>query len=138
MHNAAPHTTDTDCAPFLPPDDGTEEQVCTGCGVAHGDPCLDCGGRGFHLPVCPSLRPVLTTEHINLADHTVRCPICGAESEWETWRDSDERGHFTDGQLVTAACDCIDQFADVLVGVIGDARDEDNRWGGDADGGEYC
>ena len=46
------HEDDTDCAPFLPPDDGTEVQTCPLCGVGHGDPCVRCGGRGFHNPGC--------------------------------------------------------------------------------------
>lgn len=59
MHNAAAfaanHSTDAECAPFLPADDGTTEQVCTACGVGHGDPCADCGGRGFHTDACPQM-----------------------------------------------------------------------------------
>lgn len=41
------HTRDADCAPFLRAD-GT----CTVCGVAHGEPCDACGGRGFHAAGC--------------------------------------------------------------------------------------
>lgn len=41
------HTRDADCAPFLRAD-GT----CTVCGVAHGEPCGACGGRGFHVAGC--------------------------------------------------------------------------------------
>lgn len=37
------HTKDLDCTL----DEHGEE--CTVCGVWHGDPCLDCGGRGFHM-----------------------------------------------------------------------------------------
>jgi hypothetical protein len=29
-----------------------EDGCCTECGVYHGDPCEECGGRGFHLPHC--------------------------------------------------------------------------------------
>lgn len=39
------HTRDEDCA--LDPDG-----VCTTCGVYHGDPCPDCGGRGYHAEGC--------------------------------------------------------------------------------------
>lgn len=40
------HTQDSDC---------TIDQVtgmCIFCGVYHGAPCLDCGGRGFHTDDC--------------------------------------------------------------------------------------
>lgn len=42
-----PHTRDEDCDEFLRAD-GT----CTVCGVAHGEPCDACGGRGFHAAGC--------------------------------------------------------------------------------------
>jgi len=29
-----------------------ETQACTVCGVHHGDPCSECGGRGFHMLSC--------------------------------------------------------------------------------------
>ena len=35
---------------------------CTTCGVAHGDPCPVCGGRGFHVGKCEG------DEAITLAD----------------------------------------------------------------------
>ena len=41
------HRTDADCRGYLADDD-----TCNGCGVAHGDPCRCCGGRGFHRPGC--------------------------------------------------------------------------------------
>lgn len=31
------------------------EGLCIVCGVHHGDPCPDCGGRGFHAEACPAL-----------------------------------------------------------------------------------
>lgn len=37
------HSRDSDCTL-----DATD--TCTACGVYHGDPCPDCGGRGFHAP----------------------------------------------------------------------------------------
>lgn len=41
------HEQDADCT--LGADD-----VCTGCGVYHGDPCPHCKGRGYHvLPMSP-------------------------------------------------------------------------------------
>ena len=43
-----PHTTDSDCTL-----DSTD--ICRGCGVYHGDPCQDCGGRGFHAESCAAL-----------------------------------------------------------------------------------
>ena len=39
------HDEDRDCAL-------DEADVCTLCGVYHGDPCPKCGGRGFHLEDC--------------------------------------------------------------------------------------
>ena len=41
----AKHTTDADCTL-----DDTD--CCAGCGVYHGDPCDDCGGRGYHAADC--------------------------------------------------------------------------------------
>ena|GEM_PF-5171563 len=29
-----------------------ENDVCTVCGVIHGDPCPECGARGFHREGC--------------------------------------------------------------------------------------
>ena len=44
----ADHTTDSDCTLDL-------DNVCTVCGVYHGDPCTMCGGKGFHNGDCPVL-----------------------------------------------------------------------------------
>lgn len=41
------HTRDEHC---VVGDNG----CCTVCGVSHGDPCPDCGGRGFHNEGCAS------------------------------------------------------------------------------------
>ena len=46
------HDCDEDCAPFLSPDDGEADRECSVCGVSHGDPCLECGVRGFHTEDC--------------------------------------------------------------------------------------
>jgi hypothetical protein len=40
------HTRDADCT--VDPTTGT----CFACGALHGDPCPDCGGRGYHEPAC--------------------------------------------------------------------------------------
>lgn len=40
------HTTDTDCT--IDPETG----CCSLCGVLHGDPCPECGGRGLHIENC--------------------------------------------------------------------------------------
>lgn len=40
------HSRDEDCTVDAAVD------MCTGCGVAHGDPCPECGGRGFHREGC--------------------------------------------------------------------------------------
>ena len=43
-----PHTHDSHCT--LDADD-----ICTECGVQHGDPCEWCGGRGYHASeACPA------------------------------------------------------------------------------------
>lgn len=47
----ADHVKDSDCT--LNP----ETNECIECGVLHGDPCLDCGGRGFHKEGCPGMDP---------------------------------------------------------------------------------
>ena len=44
----AQHTRDSDCTL------GTDG-CCIECGVAHGDPCHLCGGRGFHADDCPEI-----------------------------------------------------------------------------------
>jgi hypothetical protein len=44
----AEHTKDANCVATLV--DGT----CSACGVLHGDPCPDCGGRGYHGKNCVS------------------------------------------------------------------------------------
>lgn len=41
------HTSDKDCKGSIGKDD-----VCKVCGVSHGDPCPDCGGRGYHEKGC--------------------------------------------------------------------------------------
>jgi hypothetical protein len=43
--SAPHHETDADCS--LGPDD-----CCLTCGVHHGEPCGECGGRGFHRDSC--------------------------------------------------------------------------------------
>lgn len=40
------HTKDADCT--VDP----KTDLCAECGVYHGDPCIDCGGRGFHKQEC--------------------------------------------------------------------------------------
>lgn len=40
------HDRDMDCIGHIVND------MCTVCGVYHGDPCARCGGRGFHKPDC--------------------------------------------------------------------------------------
>lgn len=53
--NRRTHTCDEDCAPYIDFDDiGT---VCTVCHVMHGEPCQECGGRGYHRPMCSDSEP---------------------------------------------------------------------------------
>lgn len=40
-----PHTQDTDCTL-------DDHGLCIFCGALHGEPCVYCGGRGFHKPGC--------------------------------------------------------------------------------------
>lgn len=40
------HQQDSDC-------DVDVYGSCVLCGVLHGDPCVECGGRGFHASMCP-------------------------------------------------------------------------------------
>lgn len=40
------HNRDEDC------DVDPATDLCRACGVHHGDPCVECGGRGFHKPGC--------------------------------------------------------------------------------------
>jgi len=61
---ARPHTTDADCTLALRSD------CCVICGVWHGDPCLDCGGRGYHnhsAGPCPSCDCCATVEPLPIA-----------------------------------------------------------------------
>lgn len=46
------HNTDRDCTL-------DRSDICVECGVWHGDPCPDCGGRGFHLDSCPEMEPTM-------------------------------------------------------------------------------
>ena len=48
------HECDEDCHPFLRGEED-EHQECSVCGVSHGDPCPDCGGRAFHDDDCPEI-----------------------------------------------------------------------------------
>jgi hypothetical protein len=43
-----PHQVDSDCT--VDPD----TDMCLTCGVLHGSPCPDCGGRGYHYAGCES------------------------------------------------------------------------------------
>jgi len=43
------HTSDADC---LAADSIDATNTCTICGAYHGDPCPECGGRGYHQPDC--------------------------------------------------------------------------------------
>lgn len=43
--SADEHARDADCT--VGPDD-----CCVACGAHHGDPCVDCGGSGFHAANC--------------------------------------------------------------------------------------
>lgn len=71
-----PHTTDADCT--LDRFDG-----CTECGAYHGDPCPQCGGRGYHAASCC---PFATWEECaasrersvaGVSDDVPDCPVHG-------------------------------------------------------------
>lgn len=44
------HRRDSDCQGHIDP----KTDSCKVCGVYHGEPCPDCGGRGYHNEGCPS------------------------------------------------------------------------------------
>ena len=73
--NRRAHTCDEDCAPHIDFDDhGT---VCTVCHVMHGEPCQECGGRGYHRPTCSDSEPsadlqLLTVDSARTADAIAR------------------------------------------------------------------
>ena len=50
------HSKDSDCTV------NPETLCCDVCGVAHGDECLDCGGRGYHKPGCESIESDICEE----------------------------------------------------------------------------
>ena len=50
------HASDVDCAGHI--DRKTGE--CRVCHVYHGDPCRDCGGRGFHRTDCEQMQSAVT------------------------------------------------------------------------------
>ena len=45
MTNIPEHNTDADCTL-------DDTNSCIICGVYHGEPCIECGGRGFHNGNC--------------------------------------------------------------------------------------
>lgn len=49
------HETDADCTL-----DATD--TCIRCGVTHGDPCPDCGGRGYHALDCAAILAIAMAE----------------------------------------------------------------------------
>ena len=74
------HTKDSDCTvdPLT--------NCCKVCGVDHSEPCLECGGKGYHSPNCPELqhtgntipaleRTVIRVTRDRLADYYVPCPV---------------------------------------------------------------
>jgi hypothetical protein len=48
---SAAHVKDSDCTV----DPGND--YCSVCGVLHGEPCSDCGGKGFHQYECVAISP---------------------------------------------------------------------------------
>jgi hypothetical protein len=69
--NPENHAQDSDC---------TLDQTtgcCTGCGVQHGDPCTDCGGRGFHKEDCPHFFESIGQDlHPDTDEHRAGCLSC--------------------------------------------------------------
>lgn len=45
------HSKDSDCTL-------DEHGLCIDCGVGHGDPCDECGGRGFHTDDCSEVKDI--------------------------------------------------------------------------------
>ncbi len=80
------HETDADCAPYLPPDDGTEVLECPVCRVWHGDPCPVCGGRGYHNEGCAEIEPPIPAGFHASADGSTRCDRCALHPDTCTCR----------------------------------------------------
>ena len=72
------HNCDDDCAPFIGEDDGIHTRECSVCGVSHGDPCMECGGRGYHDPDCSEVM-----DPRDLEDERARA----ADAEYDRRRD---------------------------------------------------
>jgi hypothetical protein len=62
------HVKDSDCTV----DQATN--LCTGCGVEHGEPCPACGRRAFHRDGCPVLGEYDDEPEIDDTVH--ECPNC--------------------------------------------------------------
>jgi hypothetical protein len=76
-HEPPIHSTDADCAGHIDP----ETDTCRICRVDHGDPCQDCGGRGYHADDCPELRhgEAAVAEELARAESLPAAPLdlCG-------------------------------------------------------------
>jgi hypothetical protein len=76
------HKRDSDCTV------GTDG-VCEGCGAVHGDPCLECGGRGYHNLPCDVAyeeerlntgRVFAEALELGLVDGCISCAVGGGEA----------------------------------------------------------
>ena len=67
------HTRDEQCTL-------DEFDVCRECGVWHGEPCIECEGRGFHNDGCPSCDCWGGEEHPNCDEPEGRHPV------YDEWR----------------------------------------------------
>lgn len=55
-YTANEHHQDADCTL-------DENNVCSLCNVIHGEPCLQCSGRGFHVDDCPRIDDQKRADH---------------------------------------------------------------------------
>ena len=84
-----------------------ETDCCSVCGVLHGGPCPECGGRGFHRPSC--------TEYLNEMEPGDRFELqleCGcvhnAKRTRSGWRVDQIAADTVDEAKLMLACRCDD------------------------------
>lgn len=77
------HRTDEECTVGC---DG----CCTVCGVSHGAPCLECGGRGFHRERCSKVEESEETVAIDVSARAHRSLLAIAEARGITLEEAAE------------------------------------------------
>jgi hypothetical protein len=59
-----------------------DDGCCVGCGVAHGDPCGRCGGRGFHRDGCSKASYLEADDDCNATDESACTADHGEPCAW--------------------------------------------------------